>query len=482
MRKYILLLTIAVFNFIELSAQNVVSVTYSGEKTKQELTTLFGLPLIKYGARYYVVKYTSTDAKGQADTLSGLLAVPNAPGYAFARLIYQHGTADCKTCVPSSYGKEGGAEGQVGLLLGGLGFIAMLPDYVGMGSGRGFQTYVHAKTLESATMDMVRALEPWLKNNNLPYNEQIFITGYSQGGYASMVFHKYLESASNPDYQVTAAAHLSGPYSLSGVMRDVIIGNTAYEYPAYIPNTILGFQEAYGDLYSSMNEVFKPEYIDDINKYYNGELSITGLNDRLYQKLISLTGAAVGKRMLQDDFLEKFIQDPASRANVILKENDVFDWAPKAPTRIFYCKADDQVPYLNSTIAHAAMQARGATMLVTSDLNSGADHGQCYVPAMTSTIFFFLSLQKISVSTTETTAAPVLNISPNPVTDATLASGFTPFSEVWISDLHGRIMEQAVATEFGQVVIYAQTWEPGIYLVSGKDRDGKSATIKMVKL
>jgi len=482
MRKYLLLLTIAVLHFTAIRSQNVVSVTYGGEKTKQELTTIFGLPLIKYGARYYVVKYTSTDAKGQPDTLSGLLAVPIAPGFSFARLIYQHGTADCKTCVPSSYGKEGGAEGQVGLLLGGLGFISILPDYVGMGSGRGFQTYVHAKTLESATMDMVRALEPWLKNNNLPYNEQIFITGYSQGGYASMVFHKYLESASNTDYQVTAAAHLSGPYNLSGVMRDVIIGNTAYEYPAYIPNTILGFQEAYGDLFTSMNEVFKPEYIDDITKYYNGGLSITGLNDRLYQKLIALTGSAVGKRMLQDDFLEKFIQDPENRANVILRENDVYDWAPKAPTRIFYCKGDDQVPYLNSTTAHAAMQARGATMLVTTDLNSGADHGQCYVPAMTSTIFFFLSLQKISVSTSETTTAALLNLSPNPVAEATLASGFLPFSEVWISDLHGRLVERGTAGEFGQLVIYAQYWQPGIYLVYGKDSAGKSATIKMIKL
>jgi hypothetical protein len=53
---------------------------------------------------------------------------------------------------------------------------------------------------------------------------------------------------------VTAAAHLSGPYSLSGAMRDLILSETEYSYPAYIPNTVLGFNEAYG-IYNNLSEI-----------------------------------------------------------------------------------------------------------------------------------------------------------------------------------------------------------------------------------
>ena len=157
MKSFLFSLILVLTFSLQSNAQQLVSATFAGSKTKEQLTALFPLPFIKYGVQYYRVLYTSEDAKGKPDTLSGLMVVPNTTNLAFPRLVYQHGTADCKTCVPSNYGNAGGDEGQVGLLFGGLGFVAMLPDYVGMGNGRGFQSYVHAETIVSATMDMLDA-------------------------------------------------------------------------------------------------------------------------------------------------------------------------------------------------------------------------------------------------------------------------------------------------------------------------------------
>lgn len=106
--------------------------------------------------------------------------MPDDLKFTYPKLIYQHGTSDCKKCIPSSYGVNGGEEGQLGLLFAGLGYVSILPDYVGMGEGRGFQTYVHDATTVSATKDMLAACESWTTQNGVFTNDQLFITGYSQ--------------------------------------------------------------------------------------------------------------------------------------------------------------------------------------------------------------------------------------------------------------------------------------------------------------
>lgn len=412
--RTLLILTLFVFGLIpNIDCQTLVSATQKGSRSKQQISSLFNLPIIKYGATYYRITYTSKDAKGSLDTLSGLLVVPDNLKFEYAKLVYQHGTSACKQCVPSNYGINGGDEGELGLLFAGLGFIAILPDYVGMGDGRGFQTYVHNETIVSATTDMIAAAEEWANKNAVFYNDQLFITGYSQGGYASMALHKHLESISDG---VTAAAHLSGPYSLSGVMRDLIFSEKEYFYPSYIPNTILGFQEVYGNIYTELSDFFKPEYVTDIEKYYNGNISLLTLNTRLIAALKNNTGASVGARIIRDDVKNAIQSDPNHVVNKILRENDVYDWSPKAPTKIFYCKADDQVPYENSLVAKDVMTSNGASNLEVRDVNPTADHGACFSPALTSTVLFFLGLQRIT-SDVETSSVSSLKVYPNPAND-----------------------------------------------------------------
>ncbi len=135
---------ILIFTCQSMRGQEVISATFIGSKTKSQLISQFNVPFIGYGAKYYKVLYTSKDAKGQKDTLSGMLSVPDIAIKRYPRLVYTHGTSDCKDCVPSRYGLPGGEEGQLGLLFAGLGFVSMLPDYVGMGDGRSRPMYTPA--------------------------------------------------------------------------------------------------------------------------------------------------------------------------------------------------------------------------------------------------------------------------------------------------------------------------------------------------
>lgn len=478
------LLLMLLLGFVGLSyGQGFISVTERGSASKDDIGNEFGLPIFAYGATYYKVTYASTDAKGNEDVLSGLMLIPDGEDLIYPVLMYEHGTSSCKTCVPSRYGvNSGGDEGQAGLLFAGMGYIALLPDYVGMGDGNGFQTYVHKETSVSATEDMLNAFKAWAAENEVAHNDQLFVTGYSQGGYASMAFHMAMQDKYGAEF-ITAATHNSGPYSLSGAMRDLILVDSAYDYPAYIPNTMLGMNEVY-EMYDDLEDFFEPNYIEDITKYYNDEIELVDLNQRIYDTLASHFGAsnAYAKYMILPSVLNEIETDMDYVVNTILKENDVFDWKPESPTRIFYCEADDQVPYINATLTLDKMYANGAdqSLVKAQNLGSTLDHGGCVEPAFTQTLFFFDAYKNIGISGLESNAKLNLKAYPNPAQDALYFKGDVNHKiDLRIIDVNGKIqLEMNDFVPSNSITI--SSLESGVYFLQIQSAEGISSIQKIV--
>lgn len=446
-----------------LSAQNLVTTTLLGTKTQSQLTATFGIPFIQYGVKYYRITYTTTNVQNALDTVSGLLVVPNNPNKIYPRLVYQHGTSGSKTDVPSFTVANG--EGQLGLLFGGLGYVALLPDYLGLGVSDGFHPYVHAASEASVAVDMLRAETEFAAQNAVQTNDQLFITGYSQGGHAAMALHRNIEQEHADEFTVTAAAPLSGPYSLSGVMRQLILTDTVYYYPAYIPNTALSYQTVYGNIFNQMTDIFKPEYATLITPFFNGTKTLTALNSQLITALTNNEGSCRPFRMLQDSVVEQIQNNPNHPINVALKANDTYNnWVPQAPMRLFYCMADDQVPFRNSIVARDSLMAVGAPDFQASDVNPAADHGDCFDPAMTNTVLFFLGFQQIGTVGTEDFAAENrLEISPNPARDAFTIKNLPQDGQIQILDYQGKIqLSQRVQT--GNATVQIADLPNGIYL------------------
>lgn len=480
MRSYFSLILTLIVCSSSLIAQEIVSVDQLGSKSKTELNTLFNNPLIRNGTTYYKVDYTSVDANGTADTLSGLMAIPDDSSSRYPILVYQHGTSDCKTCVPSRYGQTGGEEGEEGLLFAGLGYVTFLPDYVGMGDGRGFQTYVHAATSYSATLDMLYAVRKWTADHDVLTNDQLFITGYSQGGYSSMAFQKGMQENFGAK-SVSAASHMSGPYSLSGVMRDLILSDQTYFVPAYIPNTVLGMNAVY-HVFDSIPQFFKPGYATDIQQYYDGKIGLIDLNTKLITRLLNQAGAIVPKNMIREDILDSIVNRPDYIMNKILKENDVCNWKPESPTEILYCRADNQVPYLNSIVALDSMYARGADSVLVKaiDVFSAGSHATCVTPAFKETIRFFASYQSISSTKTSKQKYQSIAISPNPAhTTIFINDSHQDNVNVSIWDLNGR--ERAVYSQNNiSKGIDISRLENGLYIVRVTDNTGNTFTTKLI--
>lgn len=412
-----LLLFISLFCGKTVLAQDyLVESTFLGSRSKFELLVLFG-QAVDYDIDLYRIRYKTPGSDLLPDTASGLLVIPQVPaGTQLPMVLYEHGTTSGPTDVPSQL--RGGFE--VAMAYAAFGFITVAPDYLGLGDSRGFHPYVHASTEAYASLDMLNGSLEYLDFNEPEWNPNfLFVAGYSQGGHASMAVHKEIEDFWSFVYPVTAATHMSGPYSLSGVMRDIILSDVSYGSPAYIAYIALGYQTIYGNIFNTVNDIFKEPFATSINNFYTGAINLTVLNDQLISAL-AVDGDTINKRMFQDSIITAISTQENHPINIALRENDTYDWAPTAPTRLYYCGGDEQVPFQNSLIAESTMQANGATDLLAINLNPTFSHGQCVFPAILSSIDFFQSFVNPSSVTGLDLKAPELRVSPNPANDEIL--------------------------------------------------------------
>ncbi|MDX2066894.1 MAG: T9SS type A sorting domain-containing protein [Haliscomenobacter sp.] len=417
------------------TAQNrLIKTRPMGTVTRDELVRSYG-PLVQYSITTYKVWYLTTGIDGKPDTATGLVVFPVVENKALPLLCYQHGTVNGPNDVPSV--RQGGWElAGVGAA---LGYVALAPDYLGLGESRGFHPYVHAATEASAAIDLIYATKEFAENLKFPLNGQLFLTGYSQGGHASMALHRELERNYSQTLPVTAAAHLSGPYSISGETFKRLISNEPYNYVGYTVWVALSYNQMYG-IHDNVEKLLKQPYADMAMKFYRHEVGLFDLNKMLIDTLTKRHGKPISRLMFQDSLLENVSKNPNHPFLRAMRDNDVYDWAPKAPTRIFYCKADDQVTYRNSVLADSIMQLRGAKDVKSADVRSNADHGQCVEPAVLQTVFFFAGVQAQIATGTRDLPTLAVRMYPNPAREFARLEGLPESGQVILSNLQGQVV------------------------------------------
>ncbi|MFK7935299.1 MAG: T9SS type A sorting domain-containing protein [Saprospiraceae bacterium] len=462
MQKIILLfLTLISFNC--MNAQELISSELLGNISEAQLSFISPIPP-NHGVDLYKVLYTTPDVQGVKDTASGLLCVPDVAG-TFPLLAYQHGTVGGPEDVPSN--RRGGFE--LAVFFASQSFVTSAADFLGLGEARGFHPYVHAATEASAAIDMAYAVQDFIEMEaDYTLNEQLFITGYSQGGHASMAMHREIEQNLSDQFNIAAASHMSGPYSVSGVMRDLILSDEPYGTVAYLPNTVLGYQTAYGNIYNDLSEVFKEPYLTNIREFEAGTIELFELNDTLKTLLTEEVGATITKAMVQEDYMQALVDDPDHPANIALRDNDVFDWTPQAITRIYYCLADDQVPFRNSIVADSVMNANGALDVQAFNVGDNLDHGGCVIPAVTATLDVFLREQEFSTDVNDIADSEIARFYPNPASEQL----FVEFKDndfirmqLEITDLSGKLQQRTVVESNGVAKLDIANLAEGIYLV-----------------
>lgn len=336
-----------------------------------------------YPVKQYNLVYETVDVHGAPTVATGAACLPYSDSAAksFPLASYQHGTVLKKTNVAS----KGNGELILGLIFASEGYAGSLPDYLGLGDGPGFHPYTHAKSEATAVVDMLRATRTMMERENIDWNRQLFLYGYSQGGHATMAAHRYIQANLREEFTVTASAPMAGPYDASGVQADVITAFEEYPTPGYLPYIMYSYNEAYR-IVPDVVALLKPPYDSIIPPMMNGEFSIGEVN---------VVSAPIPRNMVKDSVMNAYESDPNHPLKLALRNNDLWNWVPETPVKMFYCSGDDQVSWRNSQVAYDKFMAQGASPEIVSlhETTPDANHAECAQPTFLLAKFWFDSLR-----------------------------------------------------------------------------------------
>jgi hypothetical protein len=208
--------------------------------TIQEIETLFALAStqnpafsnyvnhIVSGVTVYSIEYTTPYINNQTITASGLVMVPNSMTSKVMLMSFQNGTI-----VEHSKAPTENINSPDFMLLhasAGLGMAICMPDYIGFGSAKSVpHPYLNKALFQSTIVNMIKAVKEMDNNNLLPVhlNGDLYLTGYSLGGWASLVAHRKIEESPIDGFHLIGSSCGAGSYNMLE-MKDYLFNNTNY--------------------------------------------------------------------------------------------------------------------------------------------------------------------------------------------------------------------------------------------------------------
>jgi hypothetical protein len=334
------------------------------------------IPKVFFGTKHdvnvYDVVYTSTYADGSIVKATGMVFAPIAENIDVPLQIYNQGTQLCKERVLNYRGEQA-----MCLAYASDGYLVLMPDYIGMGRGDRSHLYMHAKTEADAAVDMLKVVSDSLQLFGVQSFGKLFISGYSQGGHATLATHRMLQNNYADRFPVTASAPMSGPYNIFFAVYDG--RNKFYTQPGYMPYLLKGYYESIGHP-ERISEAFQQPYASIIPKLLSGDFPMDELNKELPDTAFL---------SVRREFFEEFENNPEHPFRKYLEENNVHDWKPEAPVMLCYCKGDEQVNYQNSILTYEAMKRNGATNVELWRAGKKFGHLNCALFSMVYTKMYF---------------------------------------------------------------------------------------------
>ncbi|MBV9879372.1 MAG: hypothetical protein JO180_02705 [Gemmatirosa sp.] len=339
----------------------------------------------RYDAQPYVVRYRTPGVDGRLTTASGAVWLPAGATGALPVVVYMHGTITKKTSAPSYLLNT--PEGDVfGSTYAADGSMLVAPDYLGLGvAGDGtYHPYLHVQTEASAAVDLLRAARTLAEQRGVSLEPRVFVTGYSQGGGAAMGLFRALERDHASEIPVLGAAPMSGPYDLSSTARTMLVENADYHagavYTAYLIaslDTLYAIAPRLSDLLASPSDRVAAHLRDGTAT--DAELATLPSHPR---------------DVLRADVVAAMLSNPDHPVWRAARDNDAYDWTPRAPVRLYYGGADRDVPNENALTAAARMRANGAANVAAVNVGATLDHAGAVLPATIAGKLFLDSLRR----------------------------------------------------------------------------------------
>ena len=334
-----------------------------------------------YGYKAYKIPYTTRDEEGAEVKVSGLFVIPTGlpeivhTTLGLSMVSDDHGTIFANREAPSVIADNSGAPDGSPIITTALGgFATLQPDYIGFGdSNSHYHPFVLKDSLANATVDFIKQVKIFSKDNNITLNNQLFLTGYSEGGYASMATLKKIEDEQISELKVSMTAPMAGPYALKA-MADGVLSQPKLGVPSFMANVGYAYAKANGQEVSS---IINEPYASKLPTLFNGDLERTEIDPQLSYDTTGATG------LFTEAITSDYFKSDTNWFKVSLTENSVHAWTPTTPVRLVHCEGDDVIPYGISQLTERTMKAMGATNVAlvpvekALGLNTKVGHADC---------------------------------------------------------------------------------------------------------
>jgi pimeloyl-ACP methyl ester carboxylesterase len=266
------------------------------------------------------------------------------------------------------------------------GFVIALPDYIGFGSTADkFHPYLHEESTVPVVLDMLRAIEELATLREFTLSNDLYLTGYSMGGWATLQVQRAIETQYSDEFNLKASAPSAGPYDL------YLINNHILNQETYCNPYFMGFvYESYKNLEiinTPLEEVFNSPYDSLVAILYDGTLSGEEINNQLTTDIPDL---------FTENFLLNYDSDTTfSSIGEALEANSIEPWSVSTPTRLIHGTVDELVPFqVTQTIHQELINAGTSPSTVQVIPLPGIGHNDGIIPAGLFSIEWFFEISE----------------------------------------------------------------------------------------
>ena len=226
------------------------------------------------GVDFYYFKYWTVGPDGSAQLASGALMVPTGSAAPCTGprpiVLYAHGTTTDSTYniadISDSSNSANSEAALIATVFAAQGYIVVAPNYLGYDvSTLGYHPYLDGAENATVMMDALTAARMALRSTFTPNTSddgQLYVTGYSEGGYVAMATVKAMQAAGEV---VTASAPSSGPYALEAFGDAIFFGQVDIGSTVFAPLTSTSYQHVYDNVYTQTSDVYSSTYASGID-------------------------------------------------------------------------------------------------------------------------------------------------------------------------------------------------------------------------
>lgn len=322
------------------------------EEIIARMNELDGNTFVRYDVEFFALTY-STSYMGRRIESRGLIIVPK--GVTEAKLLmYTHGTElpseilGARDISPSNYSGELETNRDVrnmGLGWASAGYVVFMPDYIGYGITIGTDhPYMYMPEMFISNFDGLLAAKTFINNNtSLNYDNNLFLTGWSQGGAASLATHRYIQEQYPNEFNILGSSHLAGPHHFERFHDDMmsrdgeVLIMPIFSWAVYSINKFSDLKRPTDQMYNypvfdQMSAILTPSSInEDVFKGYFRTNVLNGV-DQEYR-------------------------------DVLVANSNHSGWTPTGKVILHHGDNDNIVPYYNSVDARDGLTEAGAEVM-----------------------------------------------------------------------------------------------------------------------